>query len=188
MNPQEKSYSLEKADQLIKNSLKYEKHVERLLYSLHDSILFLLYADPEYPIHGRIRFVKEVFLLVKEVLPKEKVEQIIFIKHRFGPYTPEIEYAVDDMVLTNYVFVEGRKNSRNESIGITKKGMVYIAPRFDKLAENIKIEIKRKRAEWDSLTTAGVLNYVYTHYPDYLENSVLKNRHEQIDWKDEAQE
>ena len=44
-----------------------------------------------------------------------------------------------------------------------------------------------KREDWDTLTSTGIINYVYTHYPKYLAESVFKKRYAPIDWDDDLE-
>lgn len=156
-------------------------------YTLSDAILFLLYSDRK-PIKGRIKQQKEVFLALNLVLDKIPIQPVFFKKHRFGPYSEEVEHTIDQLVFSNHLKVSGGdKRSNQFSISISPNGMNYIKDKFNELPSNIQEKLEKSREEWDTHTPEGILNVVYTHYPDYLENSVLKNRYQPLDWDDDKQ-
>jgi uncharacterized protein YwgA len=156
-------------------------------YTLSDAILFLLYADRK-PIKGKIKQQKEVFLALKLVLDKLPLQPIHFKKHRFGPYSEEVDHTIDQLVFSNHLEVAGKKTSNDFAIQISPNGMSYIKNKFNQLSPEIQEDLQRKREQWDTHSPQGILNVVYTHFPEYLENSVLKNRYEQLDWTNDKQE
>jgi len=156
-------------------------------YTLSDAVLFLLYADRK-PIKGKTKQQKEVFLALKLVLDKIPIQPVPFRKHRFGPYSEEVEYTIDQLVFSNYLKVSGGdKRSNQFSINISPNGMNYIKDKFNELPKDIQEKLHKSREEWDTHTPEGILNVVYTHFPEYLKNSVLKNRYQVLDWNDENQ-
>ncbi|MDE1769377.1 MAG: hypothetical protein KGI28_02330 [Thaumarchaeota archaeon] len=175
----EKVYNVSEIDAMIKTQTKDFK------YSLLDVILLLLYADKD-PIRGKIRQMKQIFLALKEVLPKDSTQPVIFKRKQFGPYSEEIEYAIDQLAFSNYVSILGRKTSNDFSVKIERKGIEYIKNEFDNLPNDIQITLKEKRHEWDTFTSTGIINYVYIHNKEFLENSVLKKRHT-LDWSNPNQ-
>jgi hypothetical protein len=165
-------------DNLIKNKRNSFK------YSLSDVILFLLYSDKR-PIQGKTKQMKEVFLVLQEVLDKQDIQPIKFEKHKFGPYSEVVEYVIDQLLFSNYILTRGKKTSNDFSIEITPKGKEYIKEKFNELPTQIQNQLKRKRDEWDTLTSKGILKLVYEHYPEYLENAILKKRYERLNWDTE---
>lgn len=156
-------------------------------YTLSDAILFLLYSDRK-PIKGKIKQQKEVFLALNLVLDKIPIQPVYFKKHRFGPYSEEVEHTIDQLVFSNHLKVSGGdKRSNQFSISISPNGMNYIKDKFNELPNDVQTKLEKSREEWDTHTPDGILNVVYTHFPEYLENSVLKNRYEQLDWDDDTQ-
>ena len=146
--------------------------------TLEDAILLLLYADPR-PIEGKTRLMKEVFLALRETLSRADVERVDFRPHRFGPYTERVYGAADQLAFANKVQVARDKNRGGYSLAITPKGRAHIGARFSALPARTREDLARKRAEWDTLTPAGIRDYVYIHYPECLENALLKGRFEQ---------
>jgi len=176
----ERTIPLKEIDQLI-----LKKQVD-FKFTLADAILFLLYSDRK-PIRGKIRQQKEVFLALKLVLDKVPIQKIVFKKHRFGPYSEEVDDTIDQLVFANYVEVRGKKTTNQFAIKISPIGMNYIKDKFGELPPEIQEDLKKNRERWDTHTTEGILNVVYTHFPEYLENSVLKNRYEHLDWSNDKQ-
>lgn len=176
----EKQYTVEEADALLKQF----DFTEVSEYTLFDTILFLLYADNEYPIDGKVKQQKEIFLAYKEIFSKVKsFEQVDFDKQRYGPFSEEVDHTIDDMAFSNYITIQGRKKPDTLSISITDKGKKFIAKKFQELPSEIQKELKRKRADWDSMTTQGIMNYVYLHYPEYREKALQKKRFKPLDWE-----
>ena len=165
-------YSLQEIDEMA------ALEAEEIKFTLEDAILLLLYADPR-PIEGKTRLMKEVFLALREILPRPDVERVDFRPHRFGPYTERVYGAADQLAFVNKIQVARDKNRGGYSLAITPKGRAHIGARFGALPARTREDLARKRAEWDTLTPAGIRDYVYIHYPEYLENALLKGRFEQ---------
>ena len=142
-------------------------------YTLRDIILFLLYAKRR-PIKGRTKQQKEVFLAMKLVFNNLPVQPVYFKKHHFGPYSEEVGSAIDQLVFSNHLKISGKKSSNDFAIMISPAGMNHIKNKFNKLPEEIKNDLEHKREQWDTHTPAGILNVVYTHFPEYLEKSRLQ--------------
>lgn len=162
-------YSLQEIDEMA------DQLARKITFTLEDVLLLLLYADPR-PIEGKTRLMKEVFLALNEVLPKDEAERVDFRPHRFGPYTERVYAAADRLAFTNRAQITVDKNQGGHSIAITPKGRAHIGARFNALPARTRERLAQKRFEWDTLTPAGIRDYVYTHYREYLENALLKGR------------
>ena len=156
-------------------------------YTLRDIILFLLYAKRK-PIKGKTKQQKEVFLAMKLVFNNLPVQPIYFKKHHYGPYSEEVGNTIDQLVFSNHLNVSGKKVSNDFAIMISPDGMNHIKNKFNALPEEIKNDLEHKREQWDTHTPAGILNVVYTHFPEYLEKSRLKKRYQRLDWNNDSQE
>lgn len=176
-----KLYSLRELDEMIR------RQKEDFTYSLADSILFLLYAHNK-PIRGKIKQMKEVFLMLNEVLQDQNVQPVYFEKKQFGPYSDAVEFTIEHLISWNYLESAGRKRSKDFAIALTPKGREYISRKFHELPESKRELLRKRRIEWDTHIPSGIMNIVYTHYDEYLENSVLKKRYEILDWGDDKQE
>ena len=170
-------YSLSEIDDVVLGQ------IGRIRFTLADVVLLLLYADP-HPIQGKIRQMKQVFLALREVLPEADVEPVKFEPKQFGPYSEDVEDTIEQLAFANYVAITG-KSRRDYKLSITPKGRAYIASRFDALPVAIREKFAQKRREWNTLTPAGMMHYVYVHNPKFLEKSILKNRYKGMDWSDD---
>ena len=135
---EEKLYSLREFDEMIK------KHKASFEYTLADAILLLLYADKN-PIKGKIRQMKEVFFMLKEVLHKVNVQPVEFKKKRYGPHSEEVEFTIDGLVFSNFVKVSGKKATNDFAIEITEKGREYTKNKFQELPKDVQETVKRRR-------------------------------------------
>jgi len=175
-----KLYSLSEIDEIIKTQK------EEIRFTIGDVVLFLLYADNE-PIKGKIRQMKEVFLAFKEIFPAKGFQPVVFEKRQFGPYSEEVEHTIEQLTFSNYVEIQGNKQSNDFILKLTPKGASFIKQKFVNLPKKIQDALKQKREEWDSFIPSGIIHYVYIHNEEFLENSVLKNRYRKIDWTNENQ-
>lgn len=65
--------------------------------------------------------------------------------------------------------------------------METIKKKYQELPPHTQELLKRKRLEWDTHTPKGIMNVVYTHYPQYKEKAMLKKRYADLDWNDDNQ-
>ena len=151
-------------------------------FTIKDVVLLLLYADP-HPIEGRIRQMKQVFLAAREVLGMPNVEPPIFHKRRFGPHSDLVEGAIEQLILSNSVRATGDKRRSDFRLEITPLGRARIKEKYASLPPRTREMLEQKRIEWDTFTPAGIMEYVYIHNREYLENSVFKDRF-RAEWGD----
>ena len=99
----QKGYSLEEIEQIRKEQkVKFD-------YTLTDAILFLLYADKE-PIKGKTKQMKEIFLTLNQVLPKEKIVEIAMVKAKGLGYLVdrmEVHCDEDNKVFSDFLQQKG---------------------------------------------------------------------------------
>lgn len=166
----------------------YEKANERLddfemkTLTITDIILILLYAQPDNPLYGRVSIMKQIFLLIKEVLKEYKIQDPKFIPYRFGMYSFTVGNALDNLEYSGLIVQKGKKNTKRETFGISEKGKERISRTFNSLPDELQEKIKEKRKGWDQLGYDGILRLVYQKYPEYVEKSHLKNRYKSIKW------
>jgi uncharacterized protein YwgA len=176
----QKGYSLDEIEKIRKEQkIKFN-------YTLSDAILFLLYADEE-PIKGKTKQMKEIFLTLNQVLPREKTQPVEFAKYQFGPYSEYVNETIDHLIFTNRISTIGKKAKKNVAIKIAPKGVLHIQGKFKKLPLEIQDLLRIKRKEWESHISSGILNLVYRDNKEYLENAILKNRYKPLDWKNKKQ-
>lgn len=152
-------------------------------YTISDLVLLLLHSQKETPIFGRISFFKQFFLLYQEVLSEDIRKNSMnprFVKYNYGPYSFLVADMVEDLMHSNKISVEGRKNSKTESFSITKDGKKEARKILNNIPKNTKnklmSDLKKRRILWDQLRNEGLLNYVYRNYPEYTSKSKIKNK------------
>ena len=156
--------------------------VERKKYTVADVILMLLYAQSDKAIHGRIALMKQVFLLINEVLDASDIQDPKFVPNHFGMYSFLVANTLSNLEFANYLSRTGKKNSRLESFRITDKGKSYASNLFQELSSDLQFSVREKRKGWDQLGYEGILRYAYQKYPEFLDKSVLKKRYAPIAW------
>jgi len=160
----EKLYYISEIDTLIKKQKVDFKH------TLSDAILFLLYADRHNTIKGKTKQMKEVFLVLREVLNNQSVQPTNFKKNRFGPYGEEVVYTIDQLIFLDLVSVSGKKTTNAFAIGITSKGIEYIKDRFKELPYKVQLTLKQKRTDWDN--NKDIRNLGCSRYDEFLKELV----------------
>lgn len=178
--------TIEYPDGMIFYSYKRAKEVldkiQRKRFTITDSILLLLYSHAERPIFGRVQMIKQLFLLTREVLNEDEVQDANFVPYRYGMYSFTAGNTLTNLEFSGYIERRGRRNSKLEQFRITEKGKQYIARIFDSLPQAIQEKIREKRKGWDQLGYDGILRLVYQKYPEYKEESRLKERYKPIKW------
>ncbi|MBB6067857.1 hypothetical protein [Methanococcus maripaludis] len=154
------------------------------IITVRDMILIMLYVYKDVPVFGRTLLFKELFLLYEKILKDEnglEVQKPEFKPYNYGPYSFDIADNLEQLEWNEYIEIEGEKR-RTQSFKLTKKGILEIEEKFEKLNPDLKEKIKILRKGCDELGTDGILKYVYTNYPEYKEKSKIKNRYKEIIW------
>ena len=151
-------------------------------YSVSDCILLTLYAQPDKPVFGRVVMVKEVFLLMKEILNESEIQDPKFVPYRLGMYSFTLGNALANLEYSGYIERKGKKNTKLEQFELTEKGKEYISKIWKTLSSDMQKTVKDKRKGWDQLGYDGILRLVYRKYPEYKEKSCLKERYKTITW------
>jgi len=168
-------YSYERARQVYKTLSSPELTVA-------DAILLLLYAQRDKAIYGRISLMKELFLLIHEILGKSRVQDPKYVPQRYGMYSYFVANTVSNLEFAGFMTRGGKKNTRAESFRITDSGAREIARKFLSLPVGMQENMKESRKGWDQLGCEGILRLVYEKYPEYKDVSVLKDRYAPIVW------
>lgn len=153
-----------------------------VVYSLGDVVLFLLYAKPEKPIHGRIMITKQVFLAINEVFGKQNVEDPKFVPYKFGPYSFLLTDVLSNLKYDGLIQTDGKKNTNNEKFYLTENGKIIAKTKFEHLAPETRSSLIKRRQGWDQSHRAGIIAYVYNKYPQYTVKSSIKERYKSIRW------
>ena len=161
-------YSLREIDEYVL------PQVGRVKLTIEEVILLLLYADPS-PVEGRARLMMQVFLATKEVFRERDVEPPAFEGRRLGPHSAHVERAVGHLAFSGNVRTSGDRRRSDFGIGITPRGRARTRPIYDALPPRTRRMLAQKRAEWDTLTTAGLRDHIYVHNREYLENAARRD-------------
>jgi len=168
-------YDYEQAQRVV-DTLKLKK------YTVSDSILLTLYAQSNKPIYGRVVMMKEVFLLIKEILKEDEAQDAKFIPYRLGMYSFTVGNALTNLEYSGYIERKGKKNTKLEQFELTDKGKKHISKIWNTLPVETQKIAEEKRKGWDQLGYDGILRFVYRKYPEYKEKSCIKERYKTITW------
>jgi uncharacterized protein YwgA len=158
------------------------QEIRRPRFSLSEAILVLLYAQKEKPINGRISMMKQVFLLINEILGKDQVQDAKYVPARYGMYSFLVTRTLTNLEYAGYLIREGRKGTRVERFVLSEKGLQRAARPFLQLPEEIRTTLMEKRKGWDQLGYDGILRYVYDQYKEYADKSMIRKRYASIEW------
>jgi len=158
------------------------EEIEPTRITVSDAVLMLLYSQRDKPINGRVSMMKQIFLLVNEVLKGIDTQDPKYVKNRFGMYSFLVTETLSNLEFARYINREGKKNTKNERFQITERGMKHVAPLYSSLPKEVQLTIGEKRKGWDQLGYEGILRYVYHRYPKYHDKSVLKKKYAPIFW------
>lgn len=158
---------------------KKEKELKKLELELtpEDAILILLYANKNKPITGRLMFVKQIFLLVKEIFPFLD-KKLRFYPAQFGPFSVPFAKSIDRLIKEGYIKAEYSINDIGNELHrftLTEKGMHRASQSFNKLPPKYRDLIVRKRKGWDQLGYTGIVRLAYAKYPEYTIYSKIKD-------------
>jgi predicted transcriptional regulator len=168
-------YDFEDAKKII-SDLKPKK------YTVSDCVLLTLFAQPDKPIVGRVVMMKEVFLIIKEVLKDDEVQDPKFIPYRLGMYSFTVGNALTNLEYSGFLERKGKKNTKLEQFILTEKGRKHISRIWNSLSADTQRLAEERRKGWDQLGYDGILRLVYRKYPEYKDKSCIKDRYKTITW------
>jgi len=134
-----------------------------------------MYSQDQEEIQGRTRFQKMVFLLQQEF---EKTEFYDFEAYDYGPFSKGLYDDLDDLIERNLV-EETREEFDEDKVyyeyKLTDVGQELIERLSDQEeTQDIMVLSERLKQEINSKDLSVVLDRVYSEYPEYAENSVLR--------------
>ena len=133
-------------------------------------ILLLLDADNQKPIEGNLFIQKEMFLIVKEVCT-ELENELNFKAYNYGPYSQQLVNLLEELEENSLIEID-RFDDNNE-YKITDRGRQELKNKT--FSDEIKRKINNLKVGSNKLGYKGLLRYVYFTYPEYTENSKIKN-------------
>jgi hypothetical protein len=168
-------YTYEEAKEMLRS-------IEPKKFTLSDTALILLYAQADKPIFGRILLMKEMFLLINEILGKKEVQDAKFVPYLYGMYSFALGNVLGNLEFAGYIDRAGKPNSKLEHFKLTDRGKCLAKQVWCRLPESTRQEIENKRKGWDQLGVEGILRLVYEKYPEYTKDSYVKGRYKAISW------
>ena len=141
-------------------------------------LLFLLIEEEE-AVEGRTRLQKLLFLTQKELEDQgDPIEWgYPFRPYDYGPFAKELYSDLDQ--LRRRGFVEEREQYFDDNVIqydyiLTKNGREYINEELGKESSTKLIETaKDVKKEFNDIPLRRLIDYVYSEYPEYAENSIL---------------
>jgi uncharacterized protein YwgA len=144
--------------------------------------LALLYADKEHQIDGRTRFQKLIFLMqmegnLNDLAPTDTYR---FEPYDYGPFSSTLYDDLDIHIERG--LIDDSKEELDEEDDIVKyeyqlepEGQEFIEEELSEgELERIVNEAKRIVREYGDMPLPELIDLVYSKYPDYAENSVLR--------------
>jgi len=144
--------------------------------------LALLYADEEHQIDGRTRFQKLIFLMqmegnLNDLAPTDTYR---FEPYDYGPFSSTLYDDLDIHIERG--LIDDSKEELDEEDDIVKyeyqlepEGQEFIEEELSEgELERIVNEAKRIVREYGDMPLPELIDLVYSKYPDYAENSVLR--------------
>lgn len=141
--------------------------------STADWLAILLAADNSSPILGRTAFVKQLFVLGKEVVPQIDLK-FKFFPSRYGPYSKRFLPSVRELVRRGLVTEERAEAASTDLEGVTRFDY-YLTPDGVSAANEIvptlppgfAARITDYKRTLGGLGFWGLIHYVYANYPEY---------------------
>mgnify|MGYP006267999419 CR=1 FL=1 len=134
-----------------------------------------MYSQDQEEIQGRTRFQKMVFLLQQEF---EKTEFYDFEAYDYGPFSKGLYDDLDDLIdrdLVQEMREEFDKDKVYYEYKLTDAGRELIERLSDQEeTQDIMALSEQLKQEINSEDLSVVLDRVYSEYPEYAENSVLR--------------
>ncbi|AKH98685.1 transcriptional regulator padr-like family protein (plasmid) [Halanaeroarchaeum sulfurireducens] len=144
--------------------------------------LALLYAHEEHQIDGRTRFQKLIFLMQMEgnlenLTPTDTYR---FEPYDYGPFSSRLYDDLDAHIERG--LIDDSKEKLDEEDDIVKykyqlkpEGRDFVGEKIsDGDIERIVQEAERIVREYGDIRLPDLIDIVYSKYPDYAENSVLR--------------
>lgn len=142
--------------------------------------LALMYAEEGETVEGRTRLQKMVFLLEKALEQHHRSPidgpQYNFIPYDYGPFSKTL---YDDL---DYLCDEGLVEDSEEKLDngqvkyeyeITDEGRDFVKSQLLSADGEVIVELADDiRQEFNHVLLSNLIDYVYSEYPEYAENSV----------------
>lgn len=170
---------IQKDDNLIYRSNPVDIMQVNHQFTAEDWILIFLFADQKSKIHGKLMFIKELFIASNEIeqLSRDLKQTFNFYPSHYGPYSDIFENSLNKLEKSGDIFsTEETIDDKTRNIyEISSKGIERIEKLYEDLPQIVKERISRLKRGADQLGYMGILKHVYTHYPEYAIKSRIKS-------------
>jgi uncharacterized protein YwgA len=145
---------------------------------ISDWILAWLCIGGEAPVCGIVQLQKQLFIILFEFAQDENIpsENPGFRAYKFGPYTETIDRNIASLMDIGLVESRGRINTNTERFFLTEVGKIAGKKALNKLKNEQKEKLKEVRKDLQQFDSKGIMTYVYTHYPEFTDNSIVFER------------
>lgn len=145
---------------------------------LDDWILLWLYIGDGAPVCGITKLQKDIFIVTMEFAQKNNIpsENPGFKAYKFGPYTERIDRSIDTLTKMGLVKSVGRLNTDVERFFLTESGINVAAKLSRSLTQEQMKALRELREDLQQFSAQGEMTYVYAHYPEYTDESVVFER------------
>lgn len=138
-------------------------------------ILLLLYAkgkDGSFcePIRGRIKLMKELFVLGQIIKPSNFYE---FVPYLYGPCSFELYEDLEALTQERLVDIFDEYRDGHGLYSLTKEGTEKSKKVFDSLDKNTSNKISQIKSELNHLSFLDLLKKIYKEYPDFAKKSMV---------------
>ncbi len=140
-----------------------KERIEKSMDLVQKHIVYLLYSDSQSPVKGRSWLQKEIFLISKNIEDLER--QSDFEAHLQGPYSEEVDEALEQLSLVGVVKIEGKITLSNMGVEIAKKISKDIPNEIREIIQDMKSFL-------NDMTEDELLAYVYFSFPEMTKQSV----------------
>ena len=165
-----------------------------------DLIVLLLGAPSSNPtlvgkLKGVTRLEKLMFLIERETNISGVIkEEMDFTAHNFGPFSAKIYQMLDVLAAAQLIYDSSKPSDTREDsweasevIGgtidpfatrdfeLTERGRRYYQALIAELPNRVESDLSKFKDRFGKLPLRQLVRYVYQNYPDYTENSVIKD-------------
>ena len=170
-----------------------------------DYLLYLLFCDKQTPIFGAVRLTKMMFLFDKEIKSALKKKGLDsenmpnFIAYNYGPFSKDVYEQIELFQGIRFIKVTSirlreemgeaddweedesgeyiqRRDGHYYKYEIASLGKSYVEEKIEPLLSDEQKQILNDfKKQINSLSPKQILHYVYSSYPDYAVNSLIKD-------------
>lgn len=157
-------------------------------------LLLIIYADKQSKIIGRTRLQKIIFLYEKEC--QKHLNQIRepnlfdsdfnFYAHHYGPFSKDLYKYLKNLKTFGMITIENENNIEDENIVeketqyyITEEGIATVHEEIFQIQKFNQIEmdiLDAFKKEYNNMNLNDLIKFVYDKYPDYTNNSKIKDK------------